>query len=66
VCPGVIETPMVASSPEEVKQMLLAMFPMGRFGKPEEVAAAVMYFCSDLAGFVTGTTISLDGAATTV
>jgi len=66
VCPGVIETPMLISSPEEVKQMLLAMFPMGRFGKPEEVAAAVIYFCSDLAGFVTGTTISLDGAATAV
>jgi NAD(P)-dependent dehydrogenase (short-subunit alcohol dehydrogenase family) len=66
VCPGVIETPMVASAPEEVKQMLLALFPIGRFGKPEEVAAAVMYLCSDLAGFVTGTTIALDGGASTV
>ena len=66
VCPAVIDTPMLASAPEEVKQYLKGLHPIGRFGKPEEVAAAVMYLCSDLAGFTTGTGIVLDGGASAV
>jgi NAD(P)-dependent dehydrogenase (short-subunit alcohol dehydrogenase family) len=66
VCPAVVETPMVASAPEEVKQYLKSLHPIGRFGKPEEVAGAVMWLCSDLSAFVTGTGIVLDGGASTV
>jgi NAD(P)-dependent dehydrogenase (short-subunit alcohol dehydrogenase family) len=66
VCPAVIESPMVAMAPEEVKQQLLALHPIGRFGKPEEVAAAVMWLCSDQSAFVTGTGVVLDGGASTV
>ncbi len=65
VCPGVIETDMVADLPEEWKQMMLAMHPVGRFGKPEEVAGTVMWLCSDLAGFVTGTGVLIDGGGGT-
>ena len=42
VCPACIDTPMLASAPEEVRQYLKTLHPIGRFGKPEEVAAAVM------------------------
>ncbi|CAB1059426.1 Oxidoreductase, short-chain dehydrogenase/reductase family [Olavius sp. associated proteobacterium Delta 1] len=66
VCPAVVETPMLAPAPEEVKQYLKSLHPIGRFGKPEEVAAAVMYLCSDLAGFTTGTGLVLDGGASVV
>jgi NAD(P)-dependent dehydrogenase (short-subunit alcohol dehydrogenase family) len=61
ICPACIETPMLAGAPDEVRQELLSMHPVGRFGKPEEIAAAVIWLCSDLSGFVTGTAIVLDG-----
>jgi NAD(P)-dependent dehydrogenase (short-subunit alcohol dehydrogenase family) len=66
VCPAVIETPMFAMAPPEVRQALLAFHPIGRFGKPEEIAAAVMWLCSDLSAFVTGTGVVLDGGASAV
>jgi NAD(P)-dependent dehydrogenase (short-subunit alcohol dehydrogenase family) len=61
VCPAVIDTPMFESAPEEDKQMLSSIHPVGRLGRPEEVAGAVMWLCSDLAGFVTGTGVLVDG-----
>jgi NAD(P)-dependent dehydrogenase (short-subunit alcohol dehydrogenase family) len=61
VCPACVDTPMLASAPEEVRQYLKSLHPIGRFGKPEEVASAVLYFCADLAGFTTGTGLVLDG-----
>lgn len=65
VCPAVIDTPMVDKLPEETRQMMLGMHPIGRFGRPEEIAGAVMWLCSDLAGFVTGTGVILDGGIST-
>jgi NAD(P)-dependent dehydrogenase (short-subunit alcohol dehydrogenase family) len=61
ICPAIIETPMTASAPEEAMREVTASHPVGRIGKPEEVAAAVMWLCSDLAGFVTGTAVIMDG-----
>lgn len=61
VCPACIDTPMLALAPEEVRQYLKSLHPLGRFGKPEEVAGAVMWLCSDLAGFATGTGVVLNG-----
>ena len=66
VCPACIDTPMLAMAPEEVKQYLKSLHPIGRFGKPEEIAAAVMWLCSDLSAFVTGTGVVLDGGASAV
>lgn len=66
ICPAVVETPMLATAPDELRQAMLAMHPMGRFGKPAEIAAAIMWLCSDLAGFVTGAGIVLDGGASVV
>jgi NAD(P)-dependent dehydrogenase (short-subunit alcohol dehydrogenase family) len=66
VCPAAIETPGLMQSSEEFRQALKASTPVGRIGRPEEVAAAVLWLCSDLAGFVTGTGIVIDGGVTTV
>lgn len=68
VCPGVIETPMtnsVAANPQ-IKAIMENMTPMGRMGQPEEIAAAVMWLCSDLASFVTGHPLVVDGGAIAV
>lgn len=66
VCPGVIETPMNEDYRQDEKgsEALNGMQPMGRIGRPEEVAAAVLYLCSPNAGFTTGTTLSVDGGIT--
>ena len=63
VCPGVIETPMNEGYRQESsgRDFLNNLQPMARTGQPEEIAAAVLYLCSPHAGFVTGTTLSVDG-----
>lgn len=63
VFPGVIETPMTAnlsSSSDQLKQ-INAMTPMGRLGKPEEVANAILFLASDEASFITGAELVIDG-----
>ena len=66
VCPGVIETPMTAplTANPDMKKILDSMTPMGRMGKAEEIATAVMWLCSDQASFVTGHPLVVDGGAT--
>ncbi|MDI6900906.1 MAG: SDR family oxidoreductase [Anaerosomatales bacterium] len=65
VCPGVIHTPMIerftGGDPEALKGME-AMEPVGRLGKPSEIADAVVYLCSDEASFITGAALPVDGA----
>lgn len=64
VCPGAVDTDMFerfASSNPGVREQILAMHPMGRMGKPAEIASAVLWLCSEGAGFVTGQTLALDG-----
>lgn len=62
VCPGVIQTPMVERLEREQPEMNIAAGePIGRAGRPEEVAAAVLWLCSDEASFVTGQAIAVDG-----
>ena len=67
VCPGVIQTSMidrlVAANPE-MEAALVAGTPMGRLGRPEEIAEAVVWLCSDRASFVTGHNMAVDGAFT--
>jgi NAD(P)-dependent dehydrogenase (short-subunit alcohol dehydrogenase family) len=66
ICPAVIETGLTAAVPEETLREMVAYHPVGRLGKSEEVAAAVMWLCSDLAGFATGTAVILDGGASAI
>ena len=65
VAPGVTRTDMVAALPEEMIKPLIATIPLGRVGEPEDVANAFLYLASDLAGYVTGVILSVDGAART-
>lgn len=72
VSPAVIETDMVdrfvgkigVGKEGEMRQQLAAMHPIGRTGKPEEIASAVLYLCSDGASFITGQTLAIDGGYT--
>lgn len=68
VCPGVIETGMTAplTANPEMRKVLDGMTPMGRMGRPEEIASAVLWLCSDQASFVTGHALAIDGGATAV
>ncbi len=67
ICPGTIETPMVwgmLDSMEDrnaAEEMFKSFHPMGRLGKPDEIAHAVLFLCDDNIGFMTGTMLSVDG-----
>jgi acetoacetyl-CoA reductase len=62
VAPGYIDTDMVAAVPEPVLQKIIATIPVGRLGKAEEIAKAVLFLAGDDAGFITGATITVNGA----
>jgi NAD(P)-dependent dehydrogenase (short-subunit alcohol dehydrogenase family) len=64
VHPGRIETPMTANTAPERREMVLRLTPMGRDGKPEEVAYGVLYLASDESAFVTGAELVIDGGYT--
>src|SRR6202044_3511444 len=65
VCPGMIQTPMsdqmVAAGQGEALKAIEKIIPMARVGRPEEIADAVLWLCSDAASYVTGQSISVDG-----
>ena len=61
VSPGFIETPMTDALSAEQKAALSGRIPLGRLGRPEDVAAAVLYLASDEAGWVTGATLHVNG-----
>lgn len=63
VAPGVTKTDMVAALPDEIIKPLIATIPLGRVGEPEDVANAFLYLASDMASYVTGVVLSVDGAA---
>ncbi|BAY48620.1 short-chain dehydrogenase/reductase SDR [Scytonema sp. HK-05] len=67
VCPGYIDTPMMGrftGGTDEGRAKVIAEEPIGRMGKPEEIAAAVVWLCSDAAAFVVGHAMVIDGGQT--
>ena len=62
VCPGYIATEMVMAVPEKVRESIIAQIPVGRLGQPEEIARCVVFLASEDAGFITGSTITANGA----
>ncbi|MCQ8240950.1 SDR family NAD(P)-dependent oxidoreductase [Rhizosaccharibacter radicis] len=61
VAPGTIDTPAVASMSEDGIRETIAQHPLGRIGRPEEVAAAILFLASDEASFITGAILPVDG-----
>lgn len=61
VAPGLIETDMTGVLPDAVKEQLLQGIPMARAGKPEEIAAAIAFFASEEAAYITGQVLCVDG-----
>lgn len=69
VCPAVIDTDMwrrAAEADPKKAEFVAGMHPVGRIGKVEEIAAAVLYLCSDAAAFTTGHSLAVDGGATAI
>jgi len=63
VCPGAIMTPLMSDQPPERQQEILAPQALDRFGDPAEVAAAVVWLCSDDASFITGVSMPVDAGS---
>ena len=62
VAPGVIKTDMVANLPEQIIQPIINSIPLHRIGEPEDVANAFVFLASDMASYITGVVLSVDGA----
>jgi 3-oxoacyl-[acyl-carrier protein] reductase len=61
VAPGYIDTRLTQVIADDMKELMLANTPLGRFGSPEDVAGAVRFLCSDAAAFITGEVLLVDG-----
>jgi acetoacetyl-CoA reductase len=61
IAPGYIDTDMVAAVPADVLEKIVAKIPVGRLGQASEIARGVAFLCSEEAGFVTGSTLSING-----
>ncbi|MCX5514116.1 beta-ketoacyl-ACP reductase [Kaistia algarum] len=61
ICPGYIDTEMVAAVPEKVLEGIIAQIPVGRLGQAAEIAALVAYLASDASGFMTGSVLTING-----
>ncbi|MFB9840390.1 SDR family NAD(P)-dependent oxidoreductase, partial [Actinoallomurus acaciae] len=64
VCPGPTDTPLFNSLPDRLREALIRAIPFRRPARPEEVAAAVLFFASDAASFITGQVLSVSGGLT--
>jgi 3-oxoacyl-[acyl-carrier protein] reductase len=61
VAPGFIDTDMTRKLSQDQRDLLLQQVPLGRLGTPAEIAALVSFLCSDIAGYITGETVHING-----
>lgn len=61
IAPGFVETPMTQAMPQEVKDKVTAAIPLGRMGKPEEIAELAAFLASEKSSYITGSTLRIDG-----
>lgn len=61
IAPGYTDTEMVRAVPEKILESIISQIPVGRLGKPDEIARAVEFLCSDDSSFITGSTLSING-----
>ena len=61
VAPGYVDTRLTQVIADEMKELMLANTPLGRFGRPEDIAGAVRFLCSEEASFITGEVLRVDG-----
>lgn len=64
--PGYIDTPLLQQLPEDIYNELVKLHPIGRLGKPEEVAKGILFLLSDEASFIVGSNLLIDGGYTAV
>ena len=66
LCPGYVETNLTESllEDDEISSQLISLHPIGRLGKPEEIASAALFLVSDEASFITGSSLVIDGGYT--
>jgi len=62
VSPGYIDSPMIQAVPENIRTKILESIPAARFGRPEDIAAAITFLCSDQAAYINGANIPVNGA----
>jgi 3-oxoacyl-[acyl-carrier protein] reductase len=61
IAPGFIETDMTQAMTEKAREVIVGSIPMGRVGRPEDIAAAVSFLVSEAAGYITGQVLAVDG-----
>jgi 3-oxoacyl-[acyl-carrier protein] reductase len=64
IAPGYIDTDMTSGLPEEYKESILQRIPLGRFGSPDDIAAAAVFLAGPAGEYITGQTIVIDGGLT--
>jgi acetoacetyl-CoA reductase len=63
IAPGYVETEAIKAMPEDVRNQIIATIPVGKLGKPEDIARAVAFLAADDAGYITGANLAINGGS---